>query len=53
MAIEDFQVNEIVELNNNQLNIIVTGINDYSTSEIRDIMYQAFVIDNKPEPENR
>lgn len=53
MSIKDFQVNEIVELNNNQVNIIVTGINDYSNSEIRDIMYQAFVIDNKPEPESR
>ena len=53
MAIKDFEVNEIVQLNDNQLKIIVTGINDYSNSEIRDIMYDAFVVNNKPEPEKR
>ena len=53
MANKDFQVNEVVELNDNQVKIIVTGINAYSNSEIRDIMYDAFVVNNKPEPENR
>jgi hypothetical protein len=52
-TIKDFEVNEIVSLNDNQLKIIVTGLNGYSNSEIRDIMYQAFVINNKPDPVNR
>jgi hypothetical protein len=48
-----FEVNEITSLNENQIKIIVTGLNDYSNSEIRDIMYEAFIIKNKPEPESR
>lgn len=50
---KQFQVNEITSINENQIKIIVTGLNDYSNSEIRDIMYEAFVINNKPDPENR
>lgn len=52
-TIKDFEVNEIVSLNDNQLRIIVTGLNDYSNSEIRDILYESFVINNKPDPGSR
>lgn len=47
-----FEVNEVQELPDGKMNIIVTGILDYSTSEIRDILEEAFA-NNKPDPDNR
>lgn len=49
---DPIEVNEVQELPGGKMKIIITGIADYSTSEIRDIIEETFA-NTKPDTDNR
>ena len=49
---DPIEVNEVQELPDGKMKIIISGILDYSTSEIRDVIEKAFA-NTKPDPDNR
>lgn len=46
----DIEINQIKEIDDSKMEIIISGINNYSTSEIREIIENAF---SQTKPENK